>query len=89
MPHRGRARAVPVCGSGMRGTHCKPFGFSSGGQLPVPPALDPLRGAAHALLLCLIEAIIALRRKKCKENSTGPGNGTAKISRMGVPAAER
>ena len=49
-------------------------GFSSGGQLPVPPALDLLRGAAHALLLCLIEAIIAPPRKKSKEKSVGPGN---------------
>lgn len=40
MPHKGRNRTIPICGSGMRDTHCKPDGFSSGGQLPVPPALD-------------------------------------------------
>lgn len=49
-------------------------GFSSGGQLPVPPALDLLRGTAHALLLCLIEAIIAPPREKSKEKSAVPGN---------------
>ena len=49
-------------------------GFSSGGQLPVPPALDLLRGTAHALLLCLIEAIIAPPREKRMGKSAGPGN---------------
>ncbi len=40
MPHKGSPKgAIPPCGSGMRRAHCKPCGFSSGGQLPVPPAL--------------------------------------------------
>lgn len=61
-------------------------GFSSGGQLPVPPALDLLRGTAHALLLCLIEAIIAPPREKSKEKSAVPGNdisGTADLESYG------
>jgi len=38
----GRHRPpVPVCGSGMRSTHCGNL-LSSGGQLPVPPALWPV-----------------------------------------------
>lgn len=56
-----------VCDSGMRKTHCKPFGFSFGEQLPVSPTLRLT--PARAFLLChLITFIIKYPAQIATEN---------------------
>ena len=74
MPHKGR-NSRPFCGSGMRNTYCGK-NLSSGGPLPVPPALRscliiedmPCGERFFCQTICFSKAILCVLRGKTPQN---------------------
>ena len=80
-------KGIRLCGSGMREMHCNktalPFHVSSGGQLPVPPALN----TQFPTLPILVErAHCTMRRRKKQEV---PHLHKCKIAQSGAPPLAR